>query len=245
MFLAVAFAHPMKAQQSKEDKKKEKEEAKLWKKKAKTYAKAPLSLRDDLETANRQLKECSDRNKTLQGKFAALEGTIDSLQNALNAKNAEMAALNTKYEKLQAAFEAQKSITVSNIIPGLIYHVQVGAYVHFDMNQHLVQTDKTFEGETRDGMNKYMMGNFKDLKNAEAFRDDVRKLGIKDAFVVPYIDGTRVTMDEAAKFNGGGKGLDTGDSMGKGTGSTESSGKEGIKGNRTPTGKEAIKTGGN
>jgi hypothetical protein len=243
MFLAVAFAQPMMAQKSKEDKKKEKEEAKLWKKKAKTYAKTPLSLRDDLETANKQLRECSDRNKNLQGKFAGLENTIDSLQNVLNAKNAEMAALNTKYEKLQAAFEAQKNIVQNNIIPGLIYHVQIGAYVHFDMNQHLVQTDKTFEGETRDGMNKYMIGNFKDIANAESFKEDVRKLGIKDAFVVAYIDGTRSTIEEAAKYNGGGKGINTGDSNGKTNGSSESSGKAGIKGNRT-SGKDAIKTGG-
>lgn len=243
MFVATMFAQTVMAQDSKEDKKKQKAEEKLWKKKAKTYAKTPLSLRDDLENANRQLRECSDRNKALQAKFAALEATIDSLQNVVNAKNAELQACNTKYEKLQAAFEAQKNITDKNIQPGLIYHVQVGAYVHFDMNQHLVHTDKTFEGETKDGMNKYMMGNFKDLTNAEAFRDDVRKLGIKDAFVVPYIDGTRVTMEEAAKYTGGGKGLNMGDTGGKEgiKGSTESSGKEAIKGNRAPGGKEAIK----
>ena len=231
MLLAAVIAQPLMGQQSKEDKKKEKAEAKLWKKKAKTYAKTPLSLRDDLETANKQLKDCSDRNKALQGKFAALENTIDSLQNALNAKNAEMAALQIKYDKLQTAFEGTKKVVESNIIPGLIYHVQVGAYVHFDMNQHLVQTDKTFEGETRDGMNKYMMGNFKDIKNAEAFKDDVRKLGIKDAFVVAYIDGTRVTMEEAAKYNGGGAGMNTGGNE---------SGKDAIKGNRS-SGKNLIK----
>lgn len=232
MFLAVVIAQPMMAQKSKDDKKKEKAEAKLWKKKAKTYAKAPLSLRDDLETANKQLKECSDRNKTLQAKFAGLENTIDSLQNALNAKNAEMAALQTKYDKLQTAFEGTKKVVESNIIPGLIYHVQVGAYVHFDMNQHLVQTDKTFEGETKDGMNKYMMGNFKDIKNAEAFKDDIRKLGIKDAFVVAYIDGTRVTMEEASKYTGGGSGVNTG-----GDGGT---GKDALKGNRS-SGKDVMK----
>jgi TolA-binding protein len=238
LFLAVGIAQPMMAQKSKEDKKKEKEEAKLWKKKAKGYAKAPLSLRDDLENANKQLKECSDRNKNLQSKFAGLEATIDSLQNALNGKNAELAALQTKYDKLQTAFEGTKKVVESNIIPGLIYHVQVGAYVHFDMNQHLVQTDKTFEGETRDGMNKYMMGNFKDLKNAEAFRDDVRKLGIRDAFVVPYIDGTRVTMDEAAKYTGGGAGMNTGGGKDDLKGGTDG-GKEALKG-RTQ-GKDVIK----
>jgi len=76
-----------------------------------------------------------------------------------------------------------------------------------------------------------MMGNFKDIKNAEAFKDDVRKLGIKDAFVVAYIDGTRVTMEEAAKYNGGGAGMNTGGNE---------SGKDAIKGNRS-SGKDLIK----
>jgi hypothetical protein len=248
LMCGLMVSQPILAQTSKEDKKKEKAEAKLWKKKAKTYAKTPLSLRDDLESVNKQLRECNERVKNLQSKNMNLESSLDSLQNLLNAKNAEIAALNTKYEKLQAAYEAQKNVSEKNIIPGLIYHVQVGAYVHFDMNQHLVQTDKTFEGETRDGMNKYMMGNFRDLNNAEAFRDDIRKLGIKDAWVVPYIDGTRVTMEEASKYTGaGGKGVDTGDASGKDAikGSSESSGKDAIKGNRSGSGKDAIKGGGN
>jgi hypothetical protein len=248
----LAVAQPMSAQDSQDDKKKEKAEKKLWKKKAKSYAKEPLSLRDDLETANRQLKECSDRNKALQGKFAAQEATIDSLTNILNAKTAELAALNTKYEKLQAAYEAQKNVTDKGIVPGLVYRVQVGAYVHFDMNQHLVQTDKTFEGETQDGMNKYMMGNFRDAKFADAFKEDIRKLGIKDAWVVPYIDGKRSSKEEAEKFQAaGGKGtkggVDTGDASGKGAvkGSNTSSGKDAVKGtgDKRP-GKDAVKGGG-
>ena len=85
----------------------------------------------------------------------------------------------------------------------------------------------------RDGV--YMMGNFRDLANAEAFRDDIRKLGIKDAFVVPYIDGTRVTIEEALKYNGG-SGNNTGPA-----GDTGPTGKDAIKGNRPSTGKDVIK----
>ncbi len=232
LLMSFAAAAPAMAQDdAKADKAKEKAEKKLWKKKAKTYAKSPLSLRDDLEAVNKQLKDCNARNKDMQAKLAQQENTIDSLQAQLSAKIAELSALNTKYEKLQAAFETQKNVTEKNIQPGLIYHVQVGAYVHFDMNQHLVNTDKTFEGENRDGMNKYMMGNFRDLANAEAFRDDIRKLGIKDAFVVPYIDGSRVTIEEAGKYNGG---------SGNNT-PPAGTGKDAVKGNRPPSGKDAIK----
>jgi uncharacterized coiled-coil protein SlyX len=234
LFMSFAVAAPVIAQNdAKAEKAKEKAEKKLWKKKAKTYAKAPLSLRDDLDAVNKQLKDCNARNKDLQAKLANQERTIDSLQAALNAKIAELSALNNKYEKLQAAYEAQKNVTEKNIQPGLIYHVQVGAYVHFDMNQHLINTDKSFEGENRDGMNKYMMGNFKDIANAESFRDDVRKLGIKDAWVVPYVDGSRVTMEEAAKYSGG-SGNNT-----KPSGDTPPT-KDALKGNRG-TGKEPLK----
>lgn len=229
--MTFAVAVPAQAQDdAKEQKKKEKAEKKLWKQKAKTYAKSPLTLRDDLDAVNKQLKDCNARNKDLQTKVAAQERAIDSLQTLVNQKTAELSSLQTKYDKLQAAYEAQKNVTEKNILPGLIYHVQVGAYVHFDMNQHLINTDKSFEGENRDGLNKYMMGNFKDLANAEAFRDDIRKLGIKDAWVVPYIDGTRVTMEEAAKYTGG-----------SGNNTTPADGKEGIKGSVPPSGKDAIK----
>lgn len=238
LFLAIAVAQPVIAQKkSKEERKKEKAEKKLWKKKAKTYKKTPLSLRDDLETANKKLRECSERNKDLQNKFGALENTIDSLSALLSSKNAEIAALNTKYEKLQKAYEAQKNINEKDIVPGLVYRVQVGAYVHFDMKPDKADMDKNFEGESQDGMNKYLMGQFRNLPTCEQFRDNVRKLGISDAFVVPYIDGVRVNMDEAKSYRGG-----SSNSSGKGgIGTGDTSGKNAIKNSRGSSGKDAIK----
>ena len=132
-------------------KKKEKEEKKQWKKKAKDYAKTPLSLRDDLENANKKLRELSEKNKQLQDKFARQQAIIDSLQNEYNRKVSEIAALNAKYEKLQNAYEAQKKINEKSIIPGLVYKVQLGAFVHFDINKYLKDTGENFEGENQDG----------------------------------------------------------------------------------------------
>ena len=40
------------------------------------------------------------------------------------------------------------------------------------------------------------------MATAEAFKKDIQKMGIKDAWIVPYIDGVRVTMTEAEKFMG-------------------------------------------
>ena len=200
LIVALGATTPVAAQMSKAEKKAAKKEKKLWKKKAKKYAKTPLTLRDDLENANKKLRECSEKNKDLQDKYANAQAAYDSLAAILSSRESELAALGRKYEKLEAAYQAQKNVNDKGIVPGLVYRVQVGAYVHFDMNQYLGDTEKSFEGENQDGMNKYMMGNFRGMTNAEAFRDDIRKLGIEDAWVVPYIDGTRVTMDEADAY---------------------------------------------
>jgi len=178
---------------AREARKKEKREKKAWKKRAKGYAKKPFSLRDDLENANKQLRELSDKNKSLQDKLNRQNGVIDSLQSLVNKKVSELASLNSKYEKLKVAYEAQKNINEKGIIPGLVYKVQLGAFVHFDINSYLKETDKNFEGESQDGMNKYTMGNFRDKEVADSFKKDIQKMGIPDAWIVPHIDGTRVT----------------------------------------------------
>lgn len=200
MVLVLGLATSAYAQKpSKEEKKQAKEETKTWKKKAKSYAKAPLSLRDDLAGKDETIKKLNADIADLKKKLAACNNTADSLQELANKRAAELAALETKYQKLQAAYEAAKNVVEKDIDPGLIYRVQCGAFVHFDINQYLKDTGENFEGETKDGMNKYTMGKFKDSNVADLFKKDVQKMGIKDAWVVPYIDGQRVTHEEAKK----------------------------------------------
>jgi hypothetical protein len=185
-----------------------KEEKKIWKKKAKSYVKDPMALKKELEDNNKQLKELTAKNTELQKKYNACNARVDSLQSLISAKDAEIRQLQAQKEKLQAQLEATKNIVEKDIMPGLVYKVQMGAFVHFDMNKYLKDTGENFEGETMDGMNKYTVGKFKELEVAEQFRKDVIKLGIKDAWIVPYIDGRRVEMKDARAYlekQGGGK----------------------------------------
>lgn len=186
--------------QSKEEKKQEKAEKKEWKKKAKSYAKSPLSLRDDLGGKDEQIAKLTKDINDLKKKLSGCNSRVDSLQDIVNKKSAELAAMETKYQKLQAAYDAQKNNVEKDIDRGLVYKVQVGAFVHFDINKYLKDTGENFEGENADGMNKYTMGKFKEFALAEAFMKDIKKMGIKDAWVVPLIDGRRVTHEEAKKY---------------------------------------------
>jgi hypothetical protein len=175
----------------------DKAEKKVWKKKAKSYVKDP---KNELENNNKQLRDLSAKNADLTKKLSACNGRVDSLQSILTQVRNEVESCNEQKKKLQAQLEAKAKIVETDIQPGLIYKVQIGAFVHFDMNMYLRDTDKNFEGENQDGMNKYTIGKFRDMELAEAFRKDVQKLGIKDAWIVPFIDGRRSTLDEARKY---------------------------------------------
>jgi hypothetical protein len=83
--------------------------------------------------------------------------------------------------------------TAMNNIPksGTVYKVQVGLYKKFDIKKYF--EEPRFIGyEDENGMIRYVISDFTDEGVAMSFVDDVRRMGIKDAFVAKYIDGKRV-----------------------------------------------------
>ena len=57
--------------------------------------------------------------------------------------------------------------------------------------------------ETVNGINKYIVGEFKSSDDANAYRESLAKNGCKDAFLVSYLNGQRVTLEEAKKLEAG------------------------------------------
>lgn len=86
----------------------------------------------------------------------------------------------------------------ANLPDGIVYSVQVGAYS--------VQADETyFNGlsqlrkEVGNDYTRYYVGVYKLYREAEAAMQEVRKVGISDAFVVAYKNGVRVPLQSAQK----------------------------------------------
>lgn len=197
-FLGLCVTHsPLFAQKmSKKEMKKLKKE---WKKKAKNYVKNPLALKAKEEGYQKQIQILQEENNKLTEQNTALQAQIDSLMFLLKSKDQELAACQKDKEQLKAAYEAQKQVTTKNVDPGLVFKVQIGAFKYFDMNKYLSSTEN-FSGERHGGLNKYTIGKFRDYEMAQAFKKDIQRLGIRDAWVVPYIDGVRVTMQEARRY---------------------------------------------
>ena len=124
-----------------------------------------------LESQNKMLIKKSDLDK-YEDSIVLLNQKPDS--QPLNSPNSIVAFNDTTliYAVQVAAFEAKEISLYSN-----------------DLNNINHYKDKKF--------NKYALGNFSNLEDANIFRKEMVALGFKDVFVASYKNGKRIKIEEA------------------------------------------------
>jgi cation transport regulator ChaC len=73
--------------------------------------------------------------------------------------------------------------------------VQIGAYIGKDLSQFVSSNDDMAQ-EVAGNVQKYTLGTFTDYWQADKFKKHLRRMGVKDAWIVPYKDGSRVPMKD-------------------------------------------------
>lgn len=120
-----------------------------------------------------------------------LEASLDSMKTELKEKA-------TKVDMLQEnqTTGGGGSSKGGADISGTYYEVQVGAFKSFDFDRynHNV-TNLTFVN--KGGLKKLNLGRFKKPNPARAFRRDLVKLGLEDAFIVKKENGQRIKIIES------------------------------------------------
>lgn len=204
----IAVANPPKKNkkddssqnQSKEEAKKKKEEEKRLKEELKAYEKNIASYKAYKEQNQAQLDSDQSQLAALRTKLTGCTSQISDLETKVNNDEAQ---INTLQQQAEAA-TAKKAEEGSAQPPaaGTYYKVQLGLYKHFNINKYF-DKPKTIGYEIVDGMNCYIIAYFEDQDVAKDFVKDIRKMGIHDAFVSKYIDGTRVyEWNENPKYKG-------------------------------------------
>lgn len=175
-----------------------KEERRFWKKKARMYSKNPLALKAEFENYQDQIKDLKARNKELLNRSATSQNSdlVDSLRWAAIQLEGELQALQAQHDRLKAEYQSRRKVSDMGIQPGLIFRVQIGAYVFHEL-ESVPGDAQDILAERADGFNKYVIGSFRTYEECENFRDELRTIGINDAWIVPYLDGERITIDEA------------------------------------------------
>ncbi|TVR82118.1 MAG: hypothetical protein EA412_02030 [Chitinophagaceae bacterium] len=161
-----------------EERRAEREERREWRKQAREYRRNPLEFRDKIEGYQEQISEQSSN--------------IQNLEQELNQKEAMVDSIKTETQRIK-----QETIDPNLFPEGLSFQIQIGAFEKFNID-HYFNGAIFVKPEHEGNYNKYVIGYFTALPEAENFRKDMRKMGIRDAWIVPYFDGKRIS-DEAAE----------------------------------------------
>lgn len=192
MFLAIA---PYQAQSQDLTK----EELKYWKNKVKEYKRDPAALKalsEEAEMATKQKRE-------MELKLTQMEADRISRENQANQLQQEVSSLNTRLIAAQNAIEqlnrekASMASKGGEDMAGLVFRVQIGAYGKTNVPGNLDQENDNMDLETEGGLQKILIGRFRNYEDADALKTHMQKIGVKDAWVVPYRDGVRITLAEA------------------------------------------------
>lgn len=166
-----------------------KQEKKEWKKKLKS-------------TDPEDFKNMTEENTALRGQVNSMNSQVSNLQSTLSEKNARIAQLQDKVNSLEVQVEDLQTKDISEdtnttrSAKGVVFKVQIGAYKGKDLSAYTANSEDMTTESGDDGTQKYTLGNFTDYWEADKFKKELRKMGVKDAWIVPYKDGQRVPMKD-------------------------------------------------
>lgn len=177
-----------------------KDEKKEWKQKYKAYKK-------DLEG----FKDLVEENGVLKSQLSSTKNQLASIQSELSQKDAQIAELQDRATRAEAqvasARQAEREAKAALASKpsggggpaydqsGVVFKVQIGAFKKKDLSKFF-ENNIMFTGETEDGLQKITLGFFRDYWEADTLKKYLREMGVKDAWVVPYKDGTRVPIKD-------------------------------------------------
>lgn len=191
LLLAFGTTATVQAQELSKDEKKE------WKNKAKEYKRNPAALKT--------LSESVDRYKREANEYAAQINEMEAEKANRRARVAQLERENAQLQdKLAATLNEMDQLSMvpptqpqmgNTTMQGLIFRVQIGAFKKLNIPSTLDGDDDNMDLEMVDGLQKIIIGKYPDIESADALRNHMQKLGIKDAWVVAYQDGVRVPVE--------------------------------------------------
>ncbi|MEL6590646.1 MAG: hypothetical protein AAFQ68_11215 [Bacteroidota bacterium] len=155
-------------------------------------------------------KTLEDQSIDLEVKAALLEEKNDEIgylkyqftrfAKQQKTESADMVSLRKQLASARKQLhQAQQSFTQMRSSQGLLYRIQIGL-LQEELLPPLPGGPDAFSVEEVQDVKKYIFGRFETHEDAKEFRDLFRKLGVADAWVVPYINAQRVDQQAAAAY---------------------------------------------
>lgn len=188
-----------------------KKEKAAWKAKAKEYVKAPDQLKqliDEKTSAEEKAVQLSAESSSMKAAVAGKDEKISELEEQLSRMRVDLAATKAELEKYKSGMistaeskgaAGRSAQPVKNdIISGLVFKVQVGAFTNKDLSKYF-DNNPNFGGEVGKESTepqRINIGVFRNYWEADTFKKYMREMGVKDAWIVPYRDGKRIEIKD-------------------------------------------------
>lgn len=166
-----------------------------WRRTARQYVRNPLALRAREEATQQQLEQLIEKNNEFTDAYNQQVSALYATRDSLRAAQANAANTRTQPcpDPVPVAAPTPAALT------GVVFRVQMGAYERMDLSRYDL-ADENFQVVQNGQVKCYQIGNFRKYRNAQAFRDDLKRMGIRDAFIVAFRDGQRIEVQEAIRL---------------------------------------------
>lgn len=164
-----------------------------WEKKAEEYHDNPQKLKEKFASYEKQIKRLKEEK----------EATTKKLHGCLSEKSYLQYTMENIHQKYETGYTGPVDtgkINKQNPPPeGLVFRVQIGAFKKFDASSFF-QGDMTLKLHQVGDLNRYQIGDFNSIEKAKTFAEDIRSMGIRDAWVFPLYNGKYIPVEKAEKM---------------------------------------------
>lgn len=192
MMLSIIGLHSTFAQTKTAPAELSKESKKKIKAELKEYLSNPQKYQADQEDKKNKIKNAEKELEELKSGLRIEKRDLEFARDSVRLLMETVEEL----KNIQIAFDSLKNVSSTPTdcakMPekGIFYKVQIGNFSSFVPNGF--NGTKTFSFEVSPKASKrFLAGYFSSFEEAAKFTEDVKKMGIKDAFVTQYQNGTR------------------------------------------------------
>jgi hypothetical protein len=162
-----------------------------------------LELEVMLEDMEMELEAKADLLEEKNAELSYFQFQIQEMENSQQAESEEVARLKSQLALARKQLqEASTTLESQRKMNGLVYRVQIGMLAE-EYLPPLPFAPADFAVEEWDGQQKYLIGSFREYDEAMEFRDAIRRIGLDDAWVVPYLNAERIDNESARTYLAG------------------------------------------